>query len=367
MGQRRIRYAVIGMGYFAQTAILPAFKRSPNAELVALFSEDTHKLKELGELYGVEHMLTYDHYDSFLASGEVDAVYIALPNNQHCEYTIRAARAGVHVLVEKPMATSEDECAQMIQACANANVKLMVAYRLHFEEANLEAIEIAKSGRLGELRAFNAVFTMQVKEGNIRLRGDLGGGPLADIGIYCVNAARYIFQDEPVEVTAISASREDDRRFDEVEEHLSVIMRFPDAKIATFYAGFGAADQGRYDVLGTTGTLRVDPAFEFQGELKHKLFTDGKSSKRTFKRRDQIAPELIYFSDCIIQNKTPEPSGTEGLADVRIMRAIQDSARTGRTVAVERVVRRDRPDLSQEIHVPPHSVPKLVHARPPSD
>ncbi|NUP10427.1 MAG: Gfo/Idh/MocA family oxidoreductase [Polyangiaceae bacterium] len=366
MGQKRIRYAVIGQGYFSQAAILPAFKSAPNAELTALFSDDPQKLAELGERYDVEHKLAYDRYDSFLASGAVDAVYIALPNNQHCEYTIRAAKAGVHVLVEKPMATSEDECAQMIQACANANVKLMVAYRLHFEEANLEAIEIAKSGRLGDIRAFNSIFTMQVQEGNSRLRGDLGGGPLNDIGIYCVNAARYIFQDEPMEVAAFSASREDDRRFDEVEEHFGVVMRFPDAKIATCYFGFGAADQARYDVIGTRGALHVDPAYEFVTDLAHELVVDGKSEKRVFKKRDQVAPELIYFSDCIIQNRTPEPSGTEGLADVRIMRAITESARLGRAIAVERVVRRARPDRSQEIHVPPHSMPKLVHARPPS-
>lgn len=366
MGQKRIRYAVIGQGYFAQAAILPAFKNCPNSELTAIFSEDQRKLSELGDLYEVEHKLGYDQYDSFLASGQVDAVYIALPNNQHCEYTVRAARAGVHVLCEKPMATSEEECAQMIQACASANVKLMTAYRLHFEEANLEAIEIAKSGKLGNVRAFNSVFTMQVKDGNTRLRGDLGGGPLNDIGIYCLNASRYIFQDEPIEVSAFSASRDDDRRFDEVEEHLSVIMRFPQARLAMFYVSFGATDIARYEVIGTEGTLLVDPAYEMASDLKHELVVDGKSHKKTFKKRDQVAPEIIYFSDCIIQNKTPEPSGTEGLADIRIMRAIQESARTGRAVAVEPVVRRVRPDKSQEIHVPPHGMPKLVHARPPS-
>jgi len=366
MGQKRIRYAVIGQGYFAQAAILPAFKHAPNSELVAIFSEDRLKLSELKKLYGVEHALGYDQYDSFLASGAVDAVYIALPNNQHCEYTLRAAKARVHVLCEKPMATSEDECAQMIQACANANVKLMIAYRLHFEEANLEAVDIAKNGRLGDVRAFNSVFTMQVKEGNTRLRGDLGGGPLNDIGIYCINAARYIFQDEPVEVSAFSASRDDDRRFDEVEEQFGVVMRFPQARIGTFLVSFGAADEARYDVIGTMGSLHVDPAYEMASDLEHELVVDGKATKRSFKKRDQVAPELIYFSDCIVQDRTPEPSGTEGLADVRIIRAIQESARTGRAVSIERVVRRARPDRSQEIHVPPHSSPKLIHARPPS-
>jgi glucose-fructose oxidoreductase len=245
-------------------------------------------------------------------------------------------------------------------------VKLMVAYRLHFEEANLEAVEIAKSGRLGDVRAFNSVFTMQVQEGNTRLQGELGGGPLNDIGIYCINASRYIFQDEPIEVLAFSASRDDDRRFDEVEEQLSVVMRFPQARLATFTCGFGATDIGRYDVIGTSGVLKVDPAYEFAGDLKHELILDGKSIKRTFKKRDQVAPELIYFSDCIAQDRTPEPSGIEGMADVRIIRAIQESARTGRAITVERIIRRTRPELAQEIHAPAHRMPHLVNVRPPT-
>jgi len=363
---KRVRYAVIGQGYFSQAAILPAFNRAPCSELKAIFSDDPLKLAELTKRYGVEHGKTYEEYDRFLESGEVDAVYIALPNNMHCEYTARAARAGVHVLCEKPMATSEDECAKMIQACASTNVKLMIAYRLHFEEANLRAIQLVKEGRLGDVRSFNSVFTMQVRDGNMRLSSDLGGGPLNDIGIYCINAARYIFQDEPVEVSAFSASRDDDKRFEEVEEQFGVVMRFPQARLATFIAGFGASDQARYDVVGTRGTLRVDPAYEMATELRHELCVDGKTERTTFEKRDQVASELIYFSGCIREDRTPEPSGSEGLADVRIIHAISESARTGRAISVERVVRRARPDLSQEIHVPPHSMPKLVHARPPS-
>lgn len=367
MGQKRIRYGVIGQGYFAQAAILPAFKSTPNSELVAIFSEDADKRSELAARYDVEYALGYDKFDSFLEDGGLDAVYIALPNSQHCEYTVRAAQRGTHVLCEKPMATSEDECAQMMEACANNGVKLMIAYRLHFEEANLEAIEVARAGQLGEVRSFNSVFTMQVKEGNIRLSGGLGGGPLNDIGIYCINAARYIFQDEPVEVCAFAATRDDDRRFTEIDEQLGAVMRFPRARIATFIAGFGSSDSARFDVIGTDGILRVDPAYEFSMDLKHELTKDGKTKTRTFKRRDQVAPEIIYFSDCIIQNRFPEPSGAEGLADVRIIRAIHESARLGRAISVENVIQRVRPTILQEMHVRPHAMPDLVNARPPTD
>ena len=362
----KVRYAVIGLGYFAQAAVLPAFKKAKNAELVALVSDDAQKLDELGKKYEVPDTLGYGALDDYLLTGKVDAVYIALPNSLHCEYTLRAAAAGVNVLCEKPMAVTPADCERMILACRDARVKLMVAYRLHFEAANLEAIEIIRSGKLGDVRAFNSVFTMQVKEDNIRVRSELGGGPLYDIGIYCINAARYCFRAEPLDVMAMTGARSDDKRFEEVEEQVGAILRFPGDRIATVFASFGAADNGRYEVVGTKGTLRVDPAYEFSEALKHELVIEGKKSTRSFDKRDQVAPELIYFSDCVIHDRQPEPSGVEGLADVRIIQAIHESARSGVRVAVESVTRRARPTAEQEIHTAAHGMPKLVNADPPS-
>src|SRR5919106_1583704 len=206
MPRRQVRYAVVGLGHIAQVAVLPAFGNARrNSKLAALVSGDPVKLEELGKKYHVEQRYSYDRYDEMLKSGEVDAVYIALPNSLHAEYAIRAAQAGVHVLVEKPMALIEEQCERMAQAARDARVKLMVAYRLHFERANLEAIEVARSGRIGEPRAFNSTFTMHVVPGNIRVQSALGGGVLYDIGIYCINAARGLFRDEPVEVRAMTA------------------------------------------------------------------------------------------------------------------------------------------------------------------
>jgi predicted dehydrogenase len=366
MAKNKIRYAVVGQGYFAQAAILPAFAKTKNSELVAILSSDTKKLEELGERHRVAHRLTYDDYDAFLASGRVDAVYIALPNNMHCDYTVRAARAGVHVLCEKPMALTERECEQMIRACDDAGTKLMIAYRLHFEKANLTAIELARSGELGDVRLFDSVFCQQVEAGNSRLRAELGGGPLYDIGIYCVNAARYLFRDEPEEVVAFTASRDGDPRFSEVEEQIAALLRFPGGRIAQFTASFGAHDLSRFELVGTKGILRVDPAYNFAVDLKHELLTESGSKKRTFKQRDQVAPEIIYFSDCIRRNLDPEPSGEEGLIDVRILRAIYASAESGKAIALPRVEKKGRPDMSQERHVRPHDMPELVHADSPS-
>jgi glucose-fructose oxidoreductase len=364
--QKKVRYAVVGQGYFAQVAILPAFaKAKKNSELVALVSDDPTKLEALGQEYGVTRLVGYDGYDDLLGSGEVDAVYIALPNSMHREYTERAARLGVHVLCEKPLGVTPEDAEAMVEACAAGGVKLMTAYRLHFEEANLRAVEIVTSGQLGEPRFFSSVFGMNVKEGNIRLDKELGGGPLWDIGIYCINAARYLFRDEPTEVFAFGARRNEER-FREVHESVAATMRFAGERLASFTISFGSADVSSYDVVGTKGSLHVEPAYEFAGDLKHTLRIEGKEAKKTFKKRDQVAPELIYFSRCVLEDREPEPSGREGLADLRVIQALYESIKTGRPVTLPPFEKRVRPTIEQEDHEPASKEPDLVNAEQPS-
>lgn len=357
-----VRYAVVGLGHIAQVAVLPAFAHARNARLAAMVSDDPAKHRKLSKKYNVGLTYSYEQYEDCLNSGEVDAVYIALPNNMHCDFTVRAARAGIHVLCEKPMAVTEDECEQMIRATAKARVKLMIAYRLHFEKANLEAVKIVQSGKLGAPRFFSSLFAMQVKEGNIRVQRELGGGTLYDIGVYCINAARYLFRAEPEEVFAYSVSGKD-KRFKEVDEMTAATLRFPKERLASFTCSFGAADLSDYKVVGTRGELRVEPAYEYVGELKHRLTVKGKTRERTFPAGDQFAPELIYFSNCILNDVEPEPSGVEGLADVRIIRALYHSAETGQPVRLEPFTKRRRPETSQEIRRPPVKKPELVNVQ----
>jgi predicted dehydrogenase len=360
MPKRQIRYAVVGLGHIAQVAVLPAFANARrNSRLAALVSGDAAKLRQLAEKYGMERTFTYEEYEACLKS--VDAVYLALPNHLHCDYAVRAARAGVHVLVEKPMAVTEEQCERMIDAARAASVKLMVAYRLHFERANLEAGEIVRSGRLGEARLFNSTFCTPVVPGNIRVRRETGGGVLYDIGIYCINAARSIFRDEPVEVRAMTAGR-----LDQVEESAAAVLRFPNDRIATFAASFGGEKVSEYRVAGTKGDLAVEPAYEYAKPLKHRLTLEGETRERRFAKRDQFAPELLYFSDCILQNGTPEPGGDEGLADVRVIRALYRSAESGQPVMLEPFAKRARPSLEQEIRRPPVDKPEVIHAAAPS-
>jgi glucose-fructose oxidoreductase len=264
------------------------------------------------------------------------------------------------------MATSVEECEAMIRAAVENNVKLMIAYRLHLEEANLQAVEVIRSGKIGEPRIFNSLFTQQTEADNIRVDKEVGGGTLDDIGIYCINAARYLFQDEPIEVFATSATNGEER-FREVAEMTSAILRFPGDRLATFCCSFGAAKVSNYQVIGTKGDLRVNPAYTTQGEMKHTLTIDGEIQEQTFESHDQLAAEFVYFSDCILQNKEPEPSGQEGLIDVQIIRALYHSIETGAFVQLNTPEPKRRPTADQIIERPPiQQKPDMINAADPS-
>jgi predicted dehydrogenase len=366
--QKRVRYAVVGLGHIAQVAVLPAFAHAENSELAALVSDDAEKLDRLGRRYKVKTRFSYDRYDECLRSGDIDAVYIALPNHLHRSYTERAAQAGVHVLCEKPMAVTEADCLSMIRVAEENGVKLMVAYRLHFEEANLRVIDLVQRGKLGDARLFDSVFTMQVKEGDIRLSPrELGGGTLYDIGIYCINAVRNIYGAEPMEVVAFS-SNNGDPRFGQCEEMTSAILRFPGReRLASFTCSFGAADVSSYRVVGTQGEVAMDPAYEYAGELVQRVTLNGRTRERKFPKRDQFAPELVSFSECILTGANAEPSGWEGLADVRVIRALYRSADSGQPVTLEPFEKDDRPSLDQLLSRPPVDKPELVNTESPSE
>lgn len=359
-----VRYAVVGLGHIAQAAVLPAFKHAGrNSRLIALVSDDARKRRELSRRYGIARACDYEGADELFESGEIDAVYIALPNDMHREYTVRAANAGLHVLCEKPMATSVRDCEAMIRATRDAGVKLMIAYRLHFERANLQAAKHARDGDLGDLRYFSSDFSMQVQPNNIRVKRAHGGGPLYDIGVYCINAARYTFGADPVAVFA-SAARSRDPRFREVDETVIGMMRFDDSRVASFTCSFGAADRSTYTITGTRGSLTMDPAYEYAQGLAYRMKVGERSRTRKFGKSDQFAPELLYFSDCILKNREPEPSGEEGLLDVHIIEAMHRSISTGRWVPIKARQRSRRPTVRQDIRRPAVTrEPKLVRAK----
>jgi glucose-fructose oxidoreductase len=240
----------------------------------------------------------------------------------------------------------------MIDACERNNVRLMTAYRLHFERCNLEVAELVRRKRIGEARYFDSQFSMQVKPGNIRTQRELGGGPEWDIGIYCQNAARYVFADEPTHVWA-TATNSGDPRFEEIPETVHVILRFPGERVANFICSFGAADRSRYEIVGTRGSVVVEPAFDYAEGLGYQLTVGEKTKRKKFTKSDQFAPELVYFAGCVRKGTDPEPSGKEGLIDVAIIEAIHESIDSGTWVELSSEPRRQqRPTLRQEIRRP---------------
>jgi predicted dehydrogenase len=362
---RRIRYAVVGAGNIAQIAVLPGFQNArQNSELVAVISSDPAKREALQSSYGVE-VGDYDAFEDVLAMARVDAVYIALPNHLHRPFTLRAAQAGVHVLCEKPMATTVEDCAAMIAAADEHGVKLMIAYRLHFEAANLGAIEVVRSGKLGDPLLFSALLTQQVRGGDIRTREDVGGGALLDEGVYPINAARYLFREEPTLVFAFTDVAQDPR-FEHVDSTAAALMRFSRGRLAQFTVSQAAAGVSGFRIVGTDGDLQVANGFDYAGQRKHVLTTGSRREERVFPAQDQFGPEIVYFSNCILEDREPEPSGLEGLADVGTVQALQESARTGRTVPLPVFEKRQRPDANQLITAPAVDHPPTVHAPDPT-
>jgi predicted dehydrogenase len=365
MAKDPIRYAVVGLGNIAQVAVLPAFANAENSRLVALVSSDEIKRRELGTRYQVERTGGYEEFDDILQDCRIDAVYIATPNEQHREYTERAARVGVHVLCEKPMAVTEADCRAMTRACEQNGVQLMIAYRLHFEAANLHVIDLIRAGRIGEPRLLLSMLTQQVRPGDIRTRPDVGGGALYDEGVYPINAARYLFRDEPIGGLCRVLHGHDDR-MPEVDATTSALLEFPHGRIAQFTVSQELAAVSWFRLVGTRGDIQLEGAYGYSQPMKLTVTVGEQVEEREFSVRDQFGPELVYFSDCIQNGRTPEPSGEEGLADVRIVTALLESARRGVAVAIRPIARTLRPEPDQQIDRPAIEPPADVHAPPPS-
>ncbi|QDY70614.1 Gfo/Idh/MocA family protein [Qingshengfaniella alkalisoli] len=350
---QKVRYAVVGAGWISQIAFMPAVAQTGNSEITVIVSGNADAARKLADFHDVPHVVPYEDYDKILADDLVDAVYIALPNSMHADYAIRAARAGKHLLVEKPLAISVEECEAMIAAAEEAGVHLMTAYRLHHEPGTVELLEQIRKGAIGDPRIFSSVFSLQSVLGNHRLQSKHWGGPLQDIGVYCLNAARQVFGDEPVEVVAMEGGAEGDPRFTEVAEAVAVTLRFPEGRFAQFVASFGADANDSFQVVGTQGTLTMDPAFKFDDALKMRLRQNEKTvDEISAEQVDHFGAMTAYFSDCIMNGSPPENDGYEGLADVKAMIAIEKAAATGRAQKIDIAPRTARPGPDTVRHIP---------------
>lgn len=360
---KKIRYAVVGLGHIAQTAVLPAFRHARrNSELVALVSGDIHKLKEIGDKYHIEKRYLYSEFEDCLRREEVDAIYITTPNSYHRNIMETAARYGIHVLCEKPMAVTTEDCISMISEAEKNNVLLMVAYRLHFQSANLRVMNLAHTRKIGDLKIFNSVFTFPIRDPhNIRLEEtEKGGGPLYDIGIYCINTARRLFRSEPVEVFAMAGSSKDSK-FKHVDESMSCILRFPEGKLASFSLSFGAFPSADFEIIGTKGRIRLEKGYEYKKTMTLKIYEDKKVIIKKYRRRDQFAPELLHFSDCINNKRKPEPSGEDGLTDIKIIEALLLSIDLGSPIAIDEINKKVKTAQGQKVTRPSFIRPKFFN------
>lgn len=332
---KKLGWAIVGLGSLAIHQILPAFALCEKSKVVALVSGHPDKANKLALRYGVnsKNIYNYQNYDSIKDNQEVDIIYIVLPNGMHAEYTVRGLQAGKHVLTEKPMANTPAECQQMVDAGRKAKKKLMVAYRCRYEPYNQEAIRVARSHELGTTKVIlaDAGFAMGDPK-QWRLNKQLaGGGSLMDIGIYALQAARYLTGEEPSEVNAMMYSTPNDPRFMEVEEAINFQLRFPSGILANCTSSYGYAWQSHYRVVTDQGWLEMDPATGYSG-LRMRVHRGNMIEEKELPVVDHFATEMDHMSDCVMQNKEPLTPGEEGLRDLTIMHALYEAANTGKTV-----------------------------------
>lgn len=355
---KKIRYAVVGGGQIAQQAFMPGIGRTNNSELAALVTGDPAKADALARLYTIKSW-SYEEYEALLASGEIDAVYVATPNFLHTPYVLAALQAGIHVLLEKPMTSSVDDAERILAAQKTSSAKLMVAYRLHHEPGTVEMITRARNGEFGDLRAFTATFAQNVAEENSRGHNGYWGGPVPDMGTYPLNAVRNLFGEEPIAVSAVG-TKTAGRAFN-FDDTVAVTLRFPGNRLAQFTVSYATAPAESFTLVGTKSTIHAAPCFMFGPKIgiSYTETNDEGSKTHSFDPVEQFGNETQYFSDCILTDRHPEADGEEGLFDLRVLAAIERALQTGETVKLD-PIQRGR-------HVQPDQALTLKPAKEPSE
>ena len=334
---KKLGFAFVGIGSLCMNQLLPGIMKSKYCKPVALVSGHPDKAKAQAQKYNIDpkHIYNYDNYDSIKDNPEIDVVYIVLPNSMHAEYTIRAAKAGKHVLCEKPMANSVKECQEMIDACKAAGKRLQIGYRLHFEPNTLAAIDVVKKKQIGDLQIIeNGAGFVIGDPKQWRLNKKLaGGGCLMDIGIYALNAARYLSGEEPIEISAQTYQDTKNEHFKEVEQHCNFQLRFPSGVLASCISSYNTG-LNRFVAHGTRGWADLDPGLSYTGVKCH---VSGRGQARALdvpmpENFDQFAAEMDGFALAIANNTPSKAPGEEGLQDLKCIEAIYESARTGKVV-----------------------------------
>lgn len=344
----RVGFALVGLGHLTLQELLPAIAGTERCRVTALVTGDRAKGLEVARQYGVPEsgVYTYAEYDRLRDNPDVQAIYVVLPNSMHEEYVVRGAKAGKHILCEKPMATSSAEARRMIDACKAANRKLMIAYRIQYEPNHRLLHDWTRAQRYGPVRTIDAWNGQnEAKDDQWRHKLALaGGGALPDIGLYNLNTIRWLLGEEPIEVSGLIRSTPGDPRFREVEETCVWRMSFPSGVVATCGTNYSSHRSTRYRVYADRGWYGMDPAFDYQGLRMELAYAEDDVEYRQNPSRgafNQFAREMDHFAECVMEDKLPNTPGEEGLQDHLIMEAIYRSARENKPVKLPLVAGRD--------------------------
>jgi len=336
---KRIGYAVVGLGSISQVAVLPAFAHSKKAKLIAVVSGDKKKAEKLAQQFEASQAYSYAEYAECLRNSEVDAVYIATPPGEHEKYTVEAAKAGKHVLCEKPLSATVQQARNMVVTCGRNKVQFMTAYRKYFEPSSLMLKNMIAKGELGRIDIVHTLFTEHRPFGDnsspwLFSKKLCGGGPLTDLGVYCVNTCRWLVGEDPVAASAVSWVR-DPRRYKEVEEGVAFRLDFPSGLVLQGTAAYSAAFSSFVHIHGEKGWAELAPAFAFEEERRISGKIAGRWFARTFKPIDEFVLELDEFASCIQENRKPEPDGEQGMRDIIIIQAIYQAVKERRPVRIK--------------------------------
>lgn len=342
--QKRVGFAIVGLGKLSAEELIPALRTSEHAYLAALVTGEEDKGEAFARAFGLseDDVYSYDDFEQLADRSDVEAVYIVLPNALHREFVERAAKMGKHVLCEKPLGISEEDAQAMVDACKEADVLLMLAYRCQYTPEHWAMREAVQSGKLGTLRTIDSIHSHVEEDPEAwRLRMKLaGGGPLPDMGLYSLNTIRFVMGTEPRWVFADMHQPKDDPRFDEVEERMSWMMGFEGGVVANCHTSYASQGTGALRVVGEEGSAAMEPAFSYHG-LKLTLTDDAGEFQPSFPFYDQFSNEFDHFAQCIREGLTPWTTGEEGVADHKVMDAIYESARTGQRITLEMPEGRD--------------------------
>ncbi|MEX2591521.1 MAG: Gfo/Idh/MocA family oxidoreductase [Anditalea sp.] len=326
----KLGIALVGLGKYAKGQLAPALKETKYCQLTGIVTGSPDKIPEWKEEYGIQdkNMYNYDNFDEIASNKDIDIIYVVLPNSLHMDYTIRAANAGKHVICEKPMATSVEECEEMIAACNKNKVRLGIGYRLHFDPHHQYVMELGQ-GKMGRLKHTTGEHSMKLEDTSAwRLKKDLaGGGPLMDVGIYVVQASCYTAGHSPIAVKEVAFGElTQPEIYQNVEQSISWTLEFPDGVLARGECSY-ARNGDFFHAEAANGSFELKPAYPYNG-------IRGKTSEGTmnFPEVNQQAFQMDEFADALIQGKETIVPGEMGLRDVAILMAIYEAAESGKAV-----------------------------------